>query len=67
MHIVANRLQISTAAPIDEFSLIASTEQMSKFFVPTVKPAGVSAQEPLHALDEVRLRRLDDHVEMIFS
>jgi hypothetical protein len=34
-------------------------------FVPPVETAGVSAQQPFHPGDQIRLRRLDHQMEMI--
>ncbi len=45
--------------------LVAPGEQMAEQFVPSVEAAGVSAQQPFHPGDQVRLRRLDHQMKMI--
>src|SRR5215210_2184063 len=40
-------------------------EQMPALGVPPVEPLGVPAVEPLHSLGDVRLRRLDQEMEVV--
>src|SRR5437762_856571 len=38
---------------------------MAEQLVPSVEPAGVSAEKPFHARDQIGLRRFEDQMKMI--
>ena len=65
MHVIAHRLQVSGARSIHHQRLVASAEQVPEEFVPTVEAGRVRAQEPLHARNQVGLRRLHHQMKMI--
>ena len=43
--------------------LVASAEEMAGEPVPAVEAPGVGAQQPLHAEDEIGLRRFGDEIK----
>ena len=65
MNIITNRLQIPIARSIHDQRLVTTAEQVTKELVPTIESIGISAEEPLHADDQIRLRRFDHQVKMV--
>lgn len=63
--VIAGGAQIVTAALVDDEGFVASAEEMAEKLVAAVEAAGVSAQEPLHADDEIGLGRLGDEMKMV--
>src|SRR6266487_1214641 len=59
MHVIAHRRQICAAAAVHDQRLVTAAEQMPEALVPTIEPAGVSAQKPFHAGDQVAFGRLE--------
>src|SRR5262249_10933067 len=65
MNVIADRSQITVAAAINDQRLVTSAEDMAKEFVTPIKTFGVSAQEPLHAVDEIGIGRFEHEMKMI--
>jgi hypothetical protein len=65
VHVTANGLQVTVATAIDWQCLVAPAEQVPKFFVPMVKPAGVNPQEPVHPLDRIAWRHFGNQMKVI--
>ena len=65
MHVVAHSLKVAVAAAIDDEGFVAPAKKVAKVPVPAVEPASVGPQQPLHAGDQVGLRRLDDQMKVI--
>ena len=66
MHVVADGAQVAVAAAIDQEGLVTSAKEVAKEFVAAVEAAGVGAQEPFHARDQIGPGRLDHQMKMIF-
>ena len=65
MRVVAHSLKIAVAAAVDDEGFVAPAKKVAKVPVPAVEPASVGPQQPLHAGDQVGLRRLDDQMKVI--
>jgi hypothetical protein len=65
MDVVAHGSQIAVTAAVHDQRFVTAAEQVAEEFVPPVEPAGVGAQKPFHARDQVGLRRLDHQMKMI--
>ena len=65
MHVIADRLEIAAAAAIDNERLVAAAKEVAKLLVPAVEATGVGPQQPFHADNQIRLRRLNHQVKVI--
>ena len=65
MHVVAYSFEVTVARAVDDQRLVSPAKQMAEDFVPPVKPAGVSSQEPFHPSDQVGLRGFHYEMKMI--
>ena len=65
MYVIADGLEITVAAAVHDERLVAPAEQVPEQFVPPVEARGVSAEEPLHARDQIGLGRFHDQMKMI--
>src|SRR5262249_6221496 len=54
-----------TALAADQQRFVAPAEQMANQLMPPIKPAGVSAQKPFHARDQIGLRCFGNQIKMI--
>ncbi len=67
MHVVTSRSQVAVAARPLATLYISSAKQVPHHPVPTVKTARCKFPKPLHAIDQVRFRRLHHRMEVISS
>ena len=65
MNIVTDRFQITVTTPIHQERLVSTREEVAASFVANVETLCVNSQEPLHARDQIRLRRLDDQMKVV--
>src|SRR5882672_11173782 len=66
MHVIAGRPQVSIATAIHRECLVAPAEKMPESLMSAIKADGVSAQEPLHAGDQIRPGRFQHQVKVGF-
>src|SRR4051812_8715426 len=65
MHVVANRLEVTIAAAINDQRLVTSAEKVTEFLVAPVESDRVGAEQPLHAGHNIRLGCFDDQMKVI--
>ena len=65
MHVIARGAQVAATAFVDDERFVASAEKVAEEFMASVEAAGVGAEEPFHAGDEIGLGRFGDEMKMI--
>ena len=65
VNLIARRFEIARAAAVYGQGFVGAAEQVPEFLMAAIKPAGVSAKQPLHPHDEIRLRRFDHQMKVI--
>src|ERR1043166_3995744 len=65
MDVIARRLEITVAAAIYDQGLVSSAEEVAEQFMPAIEPAGIRAQEPFHADDQIGPGRFEHQMKMI--
>ena len=65
MDIIANSLEVTIAAALDQRGFVSAGEDMSGEFVAAVEAVCIGAQEPAHAIDQIGFGRFNDEVKMV--
>jgi len=65
MHIIADRLQIAAPFALHHQSLVTAAKDMPRRFMAAIQPNRVGAQQPMHAIGQIRMRGFDHQVKMI--
>jgi hypothetical protein len=66
VHVIANSFEVAGAGGIDRDGFVTSAEKVAGEFVAAVETAGICAEQPLHAGNEIGFGSFDNEVEMVW-
>jgi len=65
MHVIAGRLQITIAAALDYERLVAAAKHVAEKLLAVIQADRAGAQEPAHALHQIRVGCFQYQVKMV--
>jgi hypothetical protein len=65
VRVIAGRLEVTVATPLDNEGFISTTEDVPEKLLAVVQADGVSAQEPAHPRHQVSMGRFQHQVKVV--